>query len=323
MTPDPVSGSLPLEGIRVVLLRGADRSGPMVRELRARGASVQLLPLIDFVTPADGGPLDAALDQLRDGGFDWLLVTSVTTVRSLKQRAEAHGGGLAAALHASTRLAAVGEATAGALAVEGIRVHLVPGRVGEESSAAGLAAAFSQLRPTGRILLPQADLAAETLGRRLADQGWDVQRVTAYQTVTYPADPARRITADSALDPLGAAVEGGSSVDPNTDAVTELDREGFWAAAGAGAVDAVVFTSPSTVRQLLDGAPGSWPGPLPGGLAAVLIGATTADAAATYGIPGGTIAVEPSPEGIADAIAAAVRDRHDHDRLSAQEEEHQ
>ena len=306
MTPDPGPGPLPLAGVRVVLLRSADRSGPMVRELRSRGAGVQLLPLIDFVTPEDGGPLDAALDLLCDGGFAWLLVTSSTTVRALKQRSEARGGALLAALHPGTRIAAVGDATAGALAAEGIRVDLVPESTGEGSSAAGLAAAFARLTPDGRILLPQADLAAGTLERALAGQGWDVLRVTAYQTVTHPADPARRITAGSAPARSGAGLSGPSHVGAPTGA--ELDREGFWAAAGAGAVDAVVFTSPSTVRQLSDGSPAPWQGTLPGGLAAVMIGAATADEAAKRGIRGGTVAIEPTPAGIADAIAVAVRD---------------
>ncbi|MBG6179890.1 uroporphyrinogen-III synthase [Arthrobacter sp. CAN_A1] len=306
MTPDPIPRPLPLAGVRVVLLRSVDRSGPMVRELRSRGADVLLLPLIDFVTPEDGGPLDTALDLLSDGGFAWLLVTSSTTVSALKQRSEARGGALAGALHPGTRIAAVGDATAGALAAEGIRVDLVPERAGEGRSAAGLAAAFARLTPDGRILLPQTDLAAGTLERTLVGQGWDVLRVTAYQTVTHPADPARRITAGSAPDRSGVGPLGSGHAGATTG--TELDREGFWAAAGAGAVDAVVFTSPSTVRQLSDGSPAPWQGTLPGGLAAVMIGAATADEAAKYGIRGGTVAVEPTPVGIADAIAAAVRD---------------
>ncbi|MHA7275071.1 uroporphyrinogen-III synthase [Arthrobacter sp. Hz1] len=310
MTPDPILGLPPLDGVRVVLLRGADRSGPVVEELRSRGASVQLLPLIDFVTPDDDAPLDAALDLLREGGFTWLLLTSSTTVRALKQRSAARGEDLTAALHPGTRIAAVGEATARALAAEGIRVDLVPGSVGEGSSGAGLAATFARLTPEGRILLPQADLAAETLGRALIDQGWELLRVTAYQTVAYPADPARRITPDIAPDRPAPGPRGASRADTVAaiDTVTELDRDGFWAAVDAGDVDAVVFTSPSTVRRLSDGAPVSWAGILPAGPAAVMIGATTADEAAKYGIPGGAVAVEPTPAGIADAIAAAVRD---------------
>ncbi|MHA7153707.1 uroporphyrinogen-III synthase [Arthrobacter sp. TMN-50] len=308
MTPVPAPDPLPLDGVRVVLLRGADRSGPVVEELLSRGASVRLLPLIDFVTPEDAGPLDAALDLLRNGGFAWLLVTSSTTVRALKQRSAERGGDLAAALHPSTRIAAVGQATAGALAAESIRVDLVPGKVDGGSSAAGLAAAFARLAPEGRILLPQADLAAETLGRALIGQGWDLLRVTAYLTVPYPADPGRRITADIAPYRAGSDTPEANDAGAHADTVTELDRDGFWAAAGAGDVDAVVFTSPSTVRQLSDGAPAAWPGTLPTGLAAVMIGATTADEAAKYGMPGGAVAAQPTPAGIADAIAAAVRE---------------
>ena len=303
MNPAPSPGTLPLDGVRVVLLRSAERSGPMIWELHSRGADVRLLPLIDFETPEDIEAFDASLESLAGGGFSWLVITSITTIRALKQRVAERGSHLTAAIHPGTQIAAVGEATADALFAEGLRVDLVPGRIGKQSSAAGLAAAFSELPPDGRVLVPQADRANDTVERLLADQGWDLECVTAYRTVALPADPARRITAGVAQEPGSS----GSRDLPAAETLVELDRGQFWAAAAAGDVDAVVFTSPSTVRLLSDGTLTDAGGYLPAGVAAVMIGASTADEAARCGIPVAAVAAEPTPVGIADAIAAAVR----------------
>ncbi len=299
MIPAPASGALPLDGVSTVLLRGADQAGLIVGELTSRGATVKLLPLIDFELPQDTAPLDAALGSLREGGYHWLIVTSSTTVRALKQRSAHLGLDLPGGIPRHTRIAAVGEATASALAAEGYRVDLVPGRSGQESSASGLAAALGMLPPMGRVLLPQADLAADTLERSLREQGWDVLRVIAYRTVAYPAVAAQRLTTEISL-----ASERGVPRPASTE--TELDPAGFWAAVADGAVDAVVFTSPSTVRRLSERRPGPSGKDFPAGLAAVMIGASTAAEAVRWGIPVASVAVEPTPAGIADAVTVAI-----------------
>ncbi|MFD1847918.1 uroporphyrinogen-III synthase [Arthrobacter flavus] len=325
MNPAPTSGNHTLEGVRVVLLRGADQAVRTAGELHSRGAAVQLLPLIDFETPDDSELFDAALKGLASGAFSWLVVTSSTTVRALKQQLARRGLGLSSAVPSGTRIAAVGEATAGALFAEGLRADLVPDRTGHESSAAGLAAAFRGLTPEGRILLPQADIAADTLERLLVGQGWDLVQVTAYRTVAYPADPSRRITASVGAsravrdDETGASGRGASGSRPE---LPELDPAGFWAAVTAGAIDAVVFTSPSTVRRLSEQTPFSPIEGFPAGLAAVMIGASTAAEARRCGIPIAAVAADPTPAGIADAIAAAMQEHTDREKLKAREEEH-
>lgn len=315
MIQAPASGALPLDGVSTVLLRGADQAGPIVGELTLRGATVKLLPLIDFEIPQDTGPFDEALHLLGEGAFSWLLVTSSTTVRALKQRSAHLGLDLVGGIPLRTRVAAVGEATAGTLAAEGYRVDLVPGRTGRESAASGLAAALGALQAGGRVLLPQADLAADTLERSLSEQGWDVLRVIAYRTVAYPASVDRRLTAQI----VPASERSGPGA---VSTAAELDPAAFWTAAGEGAVDAVVFTSPSTVRRLSEQSPGISGGNFPAGLAAVMIGASTAAEAVRWGIPVAAVAVEPTPTGIADAVAVAVQGLQDREKLSARKEEH-
>jgi len=72
------------------------------------------------------------------------------------------------------------------------------------------------LDPINRVFLPRADIATETLVAGLAELGWEIDDVTAYRTVRAAPPPA----------PTREAIKGGK-------------------------FDAVVFTSSSTVRNLV------------------------------------------------------------------------
>ncbi len=115
------------------------------------------------------------------------------------------------------KIACIGEATAEAVRAFGIQPELTPS--GEQSSE-GLLADFPPydevLDPIGRVLLPRADIATETLAAGLTERGWEVDDVTAYRTVR-AAPPAAEIR----------------------DAIK------------SGGFDAVCFTSSSTVRNLV------------------------------------------------------------------------
>lgn len=166
MTDGPVPG--PLIGTTVLVTR--ERPGELARLLTARGATVVHLPLIETVDPVDGGAeLAAAVADLDTG--DWLLVTSPT-------------GAERAAPHAApgVRLGAVGTATAERLSQIADRpVEVVP----ERQLAAELAEAVIRAAgaPPARMLVAQADRAADTLADRLRDAGHDVATVTAYRTI--------------------------------------------------------------------------------------------------------------------------------------------
>ncbi|MBD8044146.1 uroporphyrinogen-III synthase [Arthrobacter sp. Sa2BUA2] len=291
--PNPAGGTL--SGADVVLLRTPDRAGPMAAELRARGARVRLLPLIDFQLPADTSPVSAGLQELGEGAFDWIILTSATTVRAL-HRFAADSGRTLAQLTSGTRVAAVGAATRQALAGKGIDADLVPEA---DQSARGLAAAWPA-PGTGRnrLLLPQADIADPFLRTTLADAGWEVSAVTAYQTVDYPAPEELR------LEP-GAAVSGpGSS--PAQAAHTQLSPEQYRSFAvacrsgDAPAPHAVVATSPSTARRFVRDTL------VPDAAVLVAIGDPTARQLLELGHPPEATATEPTPAGIADAVEAAL-----------------
>jgi uroporphyrinogen-III synthase len=281
-----------LAGLRVVLLRTPGRSAGLAGELMRRGGIPLYLPLIDFELPQDPASLDRALDDLAGGGCAWLVVTSATTVAALEARAHSAGSTLAALLPGATRVAAVGEATAEALGAAGVPVALVPA----ESSGRGLLKALPA--GPGRILLPQASLADTTLADGLAGKGWSVERVEAYLTVDYPADPARR------LPEPGDTGTGAGSAPAATPAL--LDAGAFRILAASDGVDAVVLTSPSTVRRFSAMLEGELEGALPAGVAAVAIGRSTAAEAAVTGLHLQATAAQPTPRAVADAVLSAV-----------------
>ena len=119
--------------------------------------------------------------------------------------------GLIPPIPADTRVAAVGPATARALRSAGLPVDLVPPTGG---SADALATIWPTARKGQAVLLPRSDIAAPALPQALAAKGYRVEAVTAYRTTTAPV-PAW----------LAAELAG-------------------------GLIDAVLFTSPSTVRAL-------------------------------------------------------------------------
>lgn len=160
---------LPLAGRRVLVPRGGEFGERLATRLRTLGAEPVIAPLIEFSPPDDTSALDAALERLSRGAYDWLAITSATTVDAL--------GDALAHVPGSTRVAAVGTATAEALRDRGVTVDFVPSG---DHSAAGLLAEW----PSGgaSALLPQSEIAARTLADGLSARGLAVDVVTAYRT---------------------------------------------------------------------------------------------------------------------------------------------
>jgi len=174
--PQAATAAKPLKGWRVLVPRGGPWGDSVAATLRSQGAVPVIAPLINFAPSTDQATLESALADLAAGAFDWLTVTSATTVDVLyAYRAE---------IPASTRVAAVGETTAAALNAAGYRVDLVPE---EDNSAAGMAAQMIELEPEPRrILTLRSEIAKPVLTRKLTDAGHDVRSVVAYRTVGVP-----------------------------------------------------------------------------------------------------------------------------------------
>lgn len=255
-----------LAGKRIVVTRAVHQADELDDLLRSRGAEPLPYPCIAIAPPEDTGPLDAALHAAAGGAFDWLVLTSSNTVAALAERLAALG--LDPAALRSVAVAAVGTATARAAARDlGLTAALTPAAFVAEA----LAAALIERGPAGgRVLLCQADLARPALADALrAADGFNRRAVTtvvAYRTV------------------IGS---GGIRL---ADHLT------------AGAVDAITFTSPSTVHNLARRleAEGGRLADL-AGVRIACLGPVTANAAQQIGLP---IHVQPTEHTIPALVEA-------------------
>lgn len=200
-----VKAGKPLTGRVVLVTRAREQAGAFAELLEAAGARVLLVPTIAIEPPESWDPLDAALG----GSFAWVIFTSVNGVAMLRRRVDATGHGRA--MLEGARIAAIGPATAAALADWGLAPEVVPGEYVAE-------ALVERLRPLiqrdERVLLPRAAETRDLLVRELTALGAAVTEVPAYRTRS----------------------------------ATE-EAPGLREALAEGRVDVVTFTSSSTVRS--------------------------------------------------------------------------
>ena len=155
----------------------------------------------------------AALDKAIGSlaDFDWIIYTSANGVEHFFSRLSE--AGLDSRSLCDKKICAIGSATAQALEKHGIKADIVP----KEYRAEGiLSAMYGKLKEGDKVLLPRAAEARSILPEELKRQGADVVVATAYETVAGEAD--------------GMALS------------EELAN---------GSIDAVTFTSSSTVKNLL------------------------------------------------------------------------
>lgn len=168
----------PLSGLRILVTRAEEQAGELAERLRALGAVAIVYSTISHAPPLDWTPLDQALANLAQ--YDWVIFTSANGVRFCFERAATLG--LPMDKVCDVRVAAVGRATAQALAEQGVRVDFVPDQYVAEALVAGINNVAGQ-----RILLPRADIARKTLVEAFVAKGALVDDVIAYRTL--PAAP--------------------------------------------------------------------------------------------------------------------------------------
>ncbi|WP_120520025.1 uroporphyrinogen-III synthase [Arthrobacter celericrescens] len=272
-----------LHGRKVLITRSPDRAGSLAQALSDAGAEPLLLPLIDFERAADQHALGEALDALAGGRYDWLVVSSITTVRALKAKAAERGAELSALLPPGVRVATIGPSSRRILEAEGIRVDLAPEG---SQSAAGLL----EVWPEGprRVLLPQADIADTLLSGGLAAKGAEVDVVTAYRTVDFPARPEERLDTE-----LAKAAAWSATREDELPLLEPVHARGL---IDDGALAAVVAASPSAARRIAATL-------LPlRDCRFIAIGRSTAAEAEALGIGVAATAKEPTPDGIVAAL---------------------
>jgi len=252
----------PLFGWRVLVPRTKDQAASLSVGLRGYGGVPEEVPTISVEPPRNPLQMDKAVRGLVEGRYEWIAFTSVNAVKAVREKFEEYG--LDARAFSGLKIAAVGDKTAAAIAAWGLRADLMPSG---EQSAAGLLADWPEydevLDPINRVFLPRADIATETLVAGLIDLGWECDDVTAYRTVRATPPPA-----------------------PVRDAIK------------SGKFDAVVFTSSSTVRNLV-GIAGK---PHPSTVIAV-IGPATAKTAEEHGLRVDVLSPKPDVDALVSALA--------------------
>ena len=199
----------------------------------------------------------------RISDYDWLLLTSANAVDRLLESLREEGRDLRSL--GGVSVCAIGSKTLDALRRQGVAADLVPA----DSRAEGVIAELGpRLSKGARVLLPRAEVAREVLPDSLRDTGAEVDVVPAYRNLSPEPREAARISA--LIDPAES--------------------------------DAVLFTSSSTVRNLVD-LLGPDAAERLGRLASFSIGPITTRTAEELGIQ----VAATSPEQTIESLVATVR----------------
>jgi uroporphyrinogen-III synthase len=239
----------PLAGWRVLVPRGGPWGDSVAATLRTQGAVPVIAPLINFAPTNDHASLEQALADLAAGAFDWLTVTSATTVDVLYA--------YRAKIPVTTKVAAVGETTAAALLAVGYHVDLVPDR---DNSAAGMAEQILALEPEPRdVLTLRSEIAKPVLTRMLVEAGHRVRSVVAYRTVGVPvtdriAEDVRSGRINAILVTSGSVAEQVSTQFPDVPPTTLIAAIGPRTAKDArrAGLSVDVIADQQTVDALID-----------------------------------------------------------------------
>ena len=186
---------LPLEGKRILVTRAREQASALSERLKAVGAIPVEFPAIRIMPPQNWEPLDSALGKLflADAKnlpyYAWLIFTSANGVNIFCERLLSLGFHTENML--GVRVAAIGPATAAALAQYDITADLVPAEYIAESVAAALIEDTQRREESlegKRVLLPRAAEAREVLVTQLEQVGAIVDEVAAYTTVAAAGD---------------------------------------------------------------------------------------------------------------------------------------
>lgn len=254
----------PLHGRRILITRARHQVDPFRRELVDLGASVVEIPTIEIRRLATDDRVRKAIENLRSTAL--VIFASANAVDIFFQML-VNTGQDARAFH-SSKLCAIGQETADALASHGLRPELVT----SEYTAEGLANALGDWEMSGiRVLVPRAEIARDALPSLLANRGAEVEILPVYRGVC-PAE------AGPALMRL-------------------FENEG---------VDVITFTSSSTVSNFVHAFPEDRLPAILGDAAVACMGPVTADTARKLGLDVSIVAREYTTHGLVQAIAEAA-----------------
>lgn len=259
--------SAPLRGKTILVTRAPAQSEDITAQLEVLGAVVIHCPTIEIVPPSSWAQLDASIEKIKE--YDWIVFTSANGARFFFRRlGEMRSEGVdALAAHV---VCAIGPATARAIETAGAVAHVTA------SDSKGEGALTAIIEHVGgeeslrelRFLIPRARVARETLPAGLRSLGAHVDAVETYQTVKPAVQPER---------------------------IIRLFKE--------NSIDAITFTSPSTVSNFAELVGLTDLSGLLGATLVACIGPVTAETAISHGL--GRI-VQPAQHNAAELVRSIV-----------------
>jgi uroporphyrinogen III methyltransferase / synthase len=256
-----------LEGRSIIITRQKSQAVNMAAILENAGARIIYCPTIEVVPPDSWSGVDEAIRRI--GVYDWIVFTSANGVRFFLERMGESG--LDISIMNSLTCCAIGPATAAALQTGGARVDVIAGDARAEGV---IEAVISRSGGRGKIkglrfLIPRAQVARDLLPTEIRKLGGIVDAVDVYKTI---------------------------KPDLDSQAITRMLEE--------RQVDAVTFTSPSTVAHFADALARRDLVGLLGGVLIGCIGPVTAAAARQHGLE---LIVQPESHN-GEALARAIID---------------
>lgn len=174
--------ALSLRGKTVMVTRPRAQSKEITDMLERVGATVIHCPTIEIIEPDNWAPLDAAIEKIDT--YDWIVFTSANGPEFFFRRlAERRKDGTESI--ARLTVCAIGPATAKAIESAGVHVNVTA----TDSKAEGALRAIiehagGEEKILGlRLLMPRARIAREVLPSELTRLGAQVDDVETYQTV--------------------------------------------------------------------------------------------------------------------------------------------
>ena len=204
--------SRPLFGKRILVTRSRAQAGDLSLRLQKLGAEALEFPVIKTTPPEYPEPLGNSVNKIEQ--YDWIIFTSVNAVDYFF--AEMHQQNKDSRDLSGIQICAIGPATEKQLVKQGLLSDLVPKKYIADSI-------IEDLSQTGdivnlKILLPQSEIAFSLLKDELVKMGVQVDSVVAYRTLHEQPENLAAIQEDLAC----------------------------------GKIDAVTFTSSSTVRNFTE-----------------------------------------------------------------------
>jgi uroporphyrinogen III methyltransferase/synthase len=171
--------SMPLFGKRILVTRASSQANGLSQLIQSMGGEAYELPLIRMQTPTGEKlqSLHAALNQM--DRYTWMFFTSVNGVDYFFKHLRALKIDIRSFAHA--KIAAVGPKTAEALEARGIYPICLPSTFDQSHLFEHVQ---NEIGETDIVLLPRADIAADTLPSLLKLKGATVTEVSVYETVS-------------------------------------------------------------------------------------------------------------------------------------------